>query len=224
MRMMERSAVASGGEVVETALLGLLSSFVLGQVIAWSYVRTAAGLGYSKSYAQSLVLLSMIVSLVMMVIDNNLATAFGLLGALAIVRFRNVLKDTRDTVFVFLALVVGMACGIQKYATAAIGTAAIVAVASLLHRTSFGSLGRFDGHLTLRSAGGDGGAGVATVLERFCERTRRTVVRPGEDSTEYVYQVKLHDRESASDLLRTLRLVDGVHAANLVLHDELVEV
>ena len=86
--------------------------------------------------------MTMVVSLVMYVIGNSIITAFGLLGALALIRFRNVLKDTRDTVFVFIALVTGMAVGSQRYMTAIVGTIALLLATFYLTTTSFGTLGR----------------------------------------------------------------------------------
>ena len=100
---------------VQSTILTLLLAFVLGQAIAWIYAWSHSGLSYSRTYTQSLVLMTIVVSLVMMVIGNSIVTAFGLLGALALIRFRNVLKDTRDTVFVFMSLVVGMSVGTQRF-------------------------------------------------------------------------------------------------------------
>ena len=128
--------------------LSLLLAFVLGQLIAWIYTWTHSGLSYSKSFTQSLVLMTLIVSLVMYVIGNSIITAFGLLGALALIRFRNVLKDTRDTVFVFISLVVGMAVGSQRYMTAIVGAVTMALAVLYLNATSFGTTGRFDGYLT----------------------------------------------------------------------------
>ena len=91
---------------IETAALAMLLAFVLSQVIAWVYIYTHAGLSYSRAFVQSIILLSVIISVSMMVIGNSLAIAFGLIGALSVIRFRNVLKDTRDTSFIFAALVV----------------------------------------------------------------------------------------------------------------------
>ena len=143
--LLERTAAPPTGDAVETVLLCLLLAFVLGQVIAWAYSATHVGLSYSRTFTQSLVLLTMIVSLVMLVIGNNIVTAFGLLGALAIIRFRNVLKDTRDTAFIFLGLVVGMAIGAQKFLTAIVGTVSILSAALYLYYTAFGTQGRYDG-------------------------------------------------------------------------------
>ena len=77
-----------------------------------------------------------------------LTSAFGLIGALAIIRFRNVLKDTRDTVFVFFSLVLGMAIGVGQYTASLVGTVGLLLAAGSLTMTGFGSRGRFDGHLS----------------------------------------------------------------------------
>ena len=207
---------------VEAAVVALLLSFILGQVIAWTYSWTHAGLSYSRSFTQSLVLLTMIVSMVMLVIGDNIVTAFGLIGALAIIRFRNVLKDTRDTVFVFLALVVGMASGSGKFVTAFVGTAATVAVMIYLNMSGFGSRGRFDGHLSLVLTG-DGPPD--SLLDEFCRaRQEMSVHHDGRDGgTEYVYQIRLRDRARADELISALRTFPGIDAVSLTLRDELAE-
>ena len=64
---------------------------------------------------------ALIVAIVMMVIGNNLARAFALVGALSIIRFRTVIKDTKDTAYVFLALAGGMAAGTSSYFLAITG-------------------------------------------------------------------------------------------------------
>jgi uncharacterized membrane protein YhiD involved in acid resistance len=220
--------VGPSGETFETLILSLLLSFVLGQVIAWGYTATHSGLSYSRAYTQSLVLLSMVVALVMRVIGDNIVTAFGLLGALAIIRFRNVLKDTRDTVFVFLTLVVGMSVGSGKYMTAVVGTVAVVLVATYLHYTSFGSLGRFDGHLSflLANTGNADGPDVLDLLARYCRKSKQVSVRHNEGGgpTEYIFQVRLADRDRSDGLVETLRGTPGVTDVALVLRDELSEV
>ena len=143
MRLLDTTS-SSGGEATLTgALLSLLLAFLLGQTIAWIYAWTHSGLSYARSFTQSLVLMTLVVSLVMLVIGDSIVTAFGLLGALALIRFRNVLKDTRDTVFVFMALVVGMAVGSQRFMIAILGTLALVLVVIYLNLTSFGTMGRY---------------------------------------------------------------------------------
>jgi hypothetical protein len=144
-------------------LLSLLLAFVLGQVIAWVYYVTHSGLSYSRSYVQSLILITVVVAMVMAVIGNNIITAVGLMGALAIVRFRNVVKDTRDIVFIFTSLVVGMACGSHRYMTAILGTIVLSLIAIYLFYTDFGSHEPHNGFLriTLCPAFCDGSAGTS---------------------------------------------------------------
>ena len=106
-------------------LISVLLSFGLSLVIAWIYKITYRGTSYSQSYVQNLILLSMIVAVVMLVVGSNVARAFGLLGALSIIRFRNAIKDTRDVGFIFLAMAVGMASGTGFYLLAIIATLVI---------------------------------------------------------------------------------------------------
>lgn len=208
-------------------LLSLLLAFVLGQVIAWTYSSTHSGLSYSRSFTQSLVLMTIVVSLVMFVIGNSIITAFGLLGALAMIRFRNVLKDTRDTVFVFISLVVGLAVGSQRFMTAIMGTALLLLVVYYLNTTSFGTLGRYDGYLTLRlSSAADARRDSAPLIQRFCRAVNQVSMRQSgeEEGAELVFQVGLRDRERSSEFLRELRSIEGVTHASLVLRSELSEV
>lgn len=210
---------------IETLVLSLLLALVLGQLIAWTYSRTHAGLSYSRSYTQSLVLMTMVVSMVMFVIGDNIITAFGLIGALALIRFRNVMKDTRDTVFVFFSLVLGMAAGSQRYGAAILGAVALMAVTFYLHWTSFGSIGWYDGHLTCRvSASPESGEGVRTVLRRFCRRFDRVSMRQGTGFAEYIFHVALRDRRRGQEMTEQLEALEGVGEAVLVLRDEFAEV
>jgi len=210
------------------AALALLLAFVLGQLVAWVYVRTHSGLSYSRSFTQSLVVMTMLVTMVMFDIGNSIITAFGLLGALTLIRFRNVLKDTRDTVFVLLALAVGMACGTQRYSLALFATAAVLFVMAYLDWTAFGTFGHFDGYLTVRlepgvpSPNGD----VKRVLHRHCRAVKQLASRhagAGQPS-ELVFQIGLRDREGGPQLVADLRELDGLSDAALALHDQLAEI
>jgi uncharacterized membrane protein YhiD involved in acid resistance len=210
-----------------TIMLSVLLAFVLGQAIAWIYAWSHSGLSYSRSFTQSLILMTLIVSLVMHVIGDSIVTAFGLLGALALIRFRNVLKDTRDTVFVFIALVVGMAVGSQRYMTAIVGTCALLAVVAYLNATSFGTLGRYDGYLTCRlETTGTVHGDLSHLLDRFCRAVRQISSRQSGDDpeAEIVYQVGLRDRERSGEMLDALRRIEGVRHVSLVVRSELSEV
>ena len=215
----------------------LLMAFVLGQLISWVYSGSHSGLSYSVSFTQSLMLMTIIVSLVMRVIGNSIITAFGLLGALALIRFRNVLKDTRDTVFVFIALVVGMSVGSQRYLTAIAGTVAMVLVILYHNWTSFGVLSRYDGYLTWRSSKTGDGEGPTSdcssadtdlweLLDRFCSTTELISTRQSGDDegSEYVYQVGLRDRNRSEELVDEVRKITGIRHVSFVMRGELSEI
>ena len=138
-QILEGGRTTTGVFTLENVLLSLLLAFVLGQILAWVYYFTHNGLSYSRTFVQSLVLITVVVAIVMAVIGNNIITAFGLMGALAIIRFRNVVKDTRDIVFIFCSLVVGMAAGSQRYTIDILGTVILSLIAIYLYLTGFGT-------------------------------------------------------------------------------------
>lgn len=104
------------------ALANMLVALLCGIMIAIFYRITYRGISYSSSYVISLIMLALITSLVIMVIGNNLARAFGLVGAMSIIRFRTAVKDTQDIMFIFFSLAVGLACGAGMYPIALVGT------------------------------------------------------------------------------------------------------
>ena len=135
-----------------TLLMALLLAFMCGQLFAWIYMYTHSGLSYSRNFVSSLIIIPITVALVMMVLDNNLVTAFSLLAVFAIVRFRNILRDTLDTVYILSLIVVGMACGTQKFTTAIIGALIAASVLIFIWFTNFGARQRYDLILNLKWA------------------------------------------------------------------------
>ena len=119
-------------------VLNSLVAFILGLTIAYVYKKTHQGLSYSQSFVLTIIFITIIIGFVMMVIGNSLARAFALVGALSIIRFRTVVKDTKDTAYVFMALAVGMAAGTGNYFIAVYATAFMSGVAWLLYKFNFG--------------------------------------------------------------------------------------
>ena len=91
-------------------VINMSVALVIGILLSVVYRLTHTGLSYSQSFSQTVVFVSLIVAIVMMVIGGSLARAFALVGALSIIRFRTVLKDTKDMAYIFGALALGMAC------------------------------------------------------------------------------------------------------------------
>src|SRR3954466_7119133 len=157
------------------AMLGSLAvSLLCGMALSWLYRRTYRGPSYSVTFDRSLVTLTMITAIVIMVIGNNLARAFGLVGAMSIVRFRTAVKDAQDLVFIFFSLAVGLASGVGLYLLAMGGTLFVGAVIFVMARTNYGALDQRELVVQLRSSGpaGEEPASVlGPVLSRFCRDT-----------------------------------------------------
>ena len=121
-------------------VINLILSFLLGLLISFVYKKTHKGMSYSQSFMITNIFICLIVCMVIMIIGNNLARAFALVGALSIIRFRTVIKDTKDIAFIFWSLAAGMACGTGSYFIALIGSLIITIVAFILFKTNYGSI------------------------------------------------------------------------------------
>jgi len=98
-----------------TILLSLFAATLLVFPVALVYMKTRKKEGYAQSFVHAIIFISPIVAAVMLIIGNNLARAFGLVGAVSIIRFRTKMKDPKDTTFIFLCIAIGMACGLRLY-------------------------------------------------------------------------------------------------------------
>jgi uncharacterized membrane protein YhiD involved in acid resistance len=136
-------------------IINLILSFILGLIISFIYKKTHKGLSYSQSFVVTNIFIAVIVCMVIMIIGNNLARAFALVGALSIIRFRTVVKDTKDTAYIFWSLAAGMASGTGSYFLAIIGTIIITIIALILYYTNYGSVYKSEFILQFRSVNDD---------------------------------------------------------------------
>ena len=205
-------------------MLSLLLAFLSGQVMAWVYIVTHSGLSYSRTYVNSLILIPITVSMVMTVLDNNLVTAFSLMAVFAIVRFRNIVRDTLDTVFILTLIVVGMAAGTQLYASAIIGTLLFATIMLYLRYTHFGSRHRYDYIVNLHWAhSGEEMPVLARLLNQHSLRVQLTSQRSSraEEGIDLSYRLLLRDPQKTHILLDGLRKIPGVsRVTGLEAHDE----
>ena len=102
-------------------LIRLTVALVSGFVVSWIYLRTRVKSEITESFQATLVMLAVLIAMVTGVIGDSVARAFSLVGALSIVRFRTVVRDTQDTAFVLFSVVVGMAAGAGAFRSAAAG-------------------------------------------------------------------------------------------------------
>ncbi len=207
-------------------VLGLLLAFAGGHVLAWVYMVTHSGLSYSRSFVKSLIVMPIAVALVMHVLANNLITAFGMMAVFAIVRFRNMLRDTLDTTYVLLVLVLGMASGSQKFTSAIVGVAVMAVALLYLWVTSFGSRHRYDLILNLRWSRPLVELGeMDRLLDRHVRRSRRASQRAeGGEGADLSYWLLLRDPDRVDEMLAEVREVSGVSGVSSIMAEDESEV
>lgn len=211
----------------EGVLLGLMLAFVIGQLIAWVYMWTHKVLSYSQTFVASMVVLPVLVALMMMLMSGSVVIAFGLLAVFAVVRFRNVLKDTRDTTFVLWGIVEGMAVGTERQSTALVSTLVIMLILLYLRVSSFGSRHRYDVVLQLVWAGDatSGEAGLQPILRRHSSRIQLASLcrLPGE-GVDLSYRLLLRDPSRSDELQAELEKVPEVERLSLFVREDESEV
>jgi hypothetical protein len=132
---------AEGGPAFAVAtVISLLGSLALMIPVAWVYLLTKQRRGYDESVVQSMLILPIAVAGMVFIVKYSFALAFALAGIVAAVRFRTTLKDTKDAVYVFLAIGVGLASGAFYLAVAGILSIVFNAVILYLFWSNFGNI------------------------------------------------------------------------------------
>jgi len=170
----------------------------------------------------TLVLLSILVAMVSMVIGESVARAFSLVGALSIVRFRTVVEDTRDTVFVIFAVIVGMAAGAGSILVPLVGIPIVSVAAVLLSLTNSAPV-RVESRetqstLSIRlGLGRDPDTLLAEVLQRHLASFRLSGVETAKQgaSLDLKYEVELRSVQSMTALVTELNQVEGVQSVEV---------
>jgi uncharacterized membrane protein YhiD involved in acid resistance len=204
----------SVSEILENLFVSLLCSFVISLIYRFTY----KGPGYSKSFVNSIVILSIITTLVIMIIGNNLARAFGLVGALSIIRFRTAIKDTSDIVYIFLALAIGMAGGVGYHKLAFIGTIVVGLILIVSSKSSFSFLMNNQYLLQFVYTNGQPDENsFLKILSGYCTGYEIINIRSNEidNSFEYSYHIRTRKNKNTNQLLRDLQSVEGIKSINL---------
>ncbi len=191
---------------------------VLGLIISVVYKYTHKGLSYSQSFTHTILYVAIIVAIVMMVIGGSLARAFALVGALSIIRFRTVIKDTKDTAFIFLALAVGMAAGTSNYFLAIVGTLFTSAFAMFVYKVNYGAL--YKSEFILRFVF-DQERDSGMYLEKInslAKRSNLLHIEPSGDGTslKLTYDIILPEGDTAQEFSHAMANCDGVSEVVLI--------
>lgn len=219
---METNPLAPLGNVLNYGpyeiLINMALALVLGLVVATVYRATHKGLSYSQSFTLTVVFVTLVVAVVMMVIGSSLARAFALVGALSIIRFRTVVKDTKDTAFVFFGLALGMAAGTSNYFLAIAAAVFISATALVLHKLNYGALYKSEFILRFLFAQAHGSEGYLHVIEQQAKRSNLLHVEPSADGAtlSLTYDVILKEDADANAFSTAVATASGVSEVTLI--------
>ena len=198
--------------------INIIIALVIGAVLSLVYRFTHKGLSYSQSFSQTIVFVTAIVAIVMMVISGSLARAFALVGALSIIRFRTVLKDTKDMAFIFGALALGMAAGTGSYFLAAIGSVIVCALAIFLNATNFGAVYKSEFILRFRFDQDGDSKAYLEVINEHCKRSNMLHMEPSGDNKSILltFDVSLKEDIAAEDLTRNIKALEDISEVVLI--------
>ena len=208
-------------------LTSLALSLLLGAAMAAVYRWTHSGASYSRSFVQTLVLSSVVSSIMIIAIGNNMARGLGILGALAIIRFRTPIRDPRDIIFLFASLAVGISAGSGNTSVALIGTLFFCFAALALSRAPSFSRNRNEGLLRfVASKEAELEMLLGQVFRNFTHSSELVAVREAVQGSEleYAYQVSLFDARLCDEFLNTIREIHHVREVNLIMQRETVEI
>lgn len=201
----------------QTILARLAVATVIAGFIFLSYRISHEGSIYSKKFNVSLVALTIITTSVMVVIGNNIALSLGMVGALSIVRFRTAIKDSRDTVYIFWCIAVGIACGVGDFAVAGIGSAAVFIVLLILGRVKNENRVL----LVVRSARSAENAVKSAVSGYYDRHVSLQVENTTRDSAELIYELsrkwmkrKENELKSITDVLYEIEQMEYVNVVS----------
>ncbi len=201
-------------------VVNLLSSFLSGLIISLVYKKTHKGLSYSQSFMITNIFLCVIVCMVIMIIGNSLARAFALVGALSIIRFRTVIKDTKDIAYIFWSLAAGLGCGTGSYFLTLSGNILLIIIAFILFKTNFGSIYKSEFILQFRYLKNSKNEDDPQYNRLFKKFTKSNILLNAEpsgdkDSLKLTFDVLLIEEKNIDEFINELSELSGVSEVSL---------
>ncbi|TVQ88703.1 MAG: DUF4956 domain-containing protein [Bacteroidetes bacterium] len=201
-------------------IANILVAMCCGIFIAVLYKYTYKGLNYSTAFTVSLIMLTMITAIVIMVIGNNLARAFGMVGAMSIIRFRTAVKDASDIMFIFFALSIGLASGVKLYSIAIFGTLFIGLVYLIISQLNFAlpQKREFLLQIIAKSENLPDNPFMDT-LKKYCGKYKlvnvKTLGESENEQMEFSYYIHLKNEQKGPELVSNIKNLKGVVQTNL---------
>ncbi len=211
---------------VITLIYAVLLAFILSTLIAITYEKTYRALSYSRNYVQSIVLIAIVSTTVMEAVGDSLARGIGIMAAMAVIRFRTNFKDSRDIVFIFAALAVGVSCGVNGFEIAIVGALAFIMAAFLLYISPFGESSYFDGMIRFNLENDTQAKDqLEKTLQKYCKSFALITLRDMAQGNklDYAYQVKLKKNKRQDDFVGELNNIPSIASINFMMQEATVE-
>lgn len=199
-------------------VFSLVLAIALALIVSQIYKYTHRGLSYELSFMTTLVTLAPIVTVVMLFIRGDLVLSLGLIGSLSIVRFRTPIKDTRDMVFIFWVIAIGLGSGTYNWIIVIVSTIVITLLMFLLHFINYGRTFNIDYVLVVAGTGKHQSAQINAILKDY---VKEVTVRSKESEEQYwetIFEVRFEkDALGYTDaIIDELRELEGVSRASLL--------
>ena len=204
----------------KVAIFSLLLAFVLSTIIALTYKFTFKGKILPNHFFQAIVLSSIVTSMIMMAVGNNFAVGFGIIGAVAIIRFRTLIRDPRNIIFMFAGISVGIAAGVYGYSIAIAGTIVYCIVAILLSISSYGQPPEADYDVAINFSRAKFSGDINELLVPFCKTFTLESQRKAKSSIQMMYIVRLKEDFTYEDLFTNLSSVEGISRVRVSKNEE----
>jgi hypothetical protein len=206
------------GDLALNLFVSLLLAFLLSLAVALLYRNTHRGLNYETSFLATMVLLAPIVTMVMMFIRGDLVLSLGLVGSLSIIRFRTPIKDTRDMVYLFWVIAIGLGCGTDNWMLVIIATVFLAMVISALYVLEYGRPRHADFVLVLAGNALYPATQAEEVIRRHTMTARVRSHEMNLDRWEIIYELRFSrtQEQEADELLQSIRQLEGIERVSLL--------
>ena len=208
----KKSILESGafdGVTLANAALGLLTALVMGLLIYFVYRKFYTGVIFSRSFAVTLVGMTVLTAMVTLAISSNIVISLGMVGALSIVRFRTAIKDPMDLLYLFWAITTGITAGAQMYLLVLVAAVIMIVMIILFYyKQQNGRIYILVVHYTGDSTGDDVIRSLGKIKYFIKSKTLR------KDKTEMAIEVFCKNKDMF--FLEKIRDVNGVEDATLI--------
>lgn len=218
-KILEYLQVSTNQLSTENIIIGFVAAVIIAIVIFVSYRFSHSSAVYSAKFNVSLVMLTIVTTLIMSVIGNNVALSLGMVGALSIVRYRTAIKDPRDTAYIFWAIAAGICCGVQDFVIAGIGSGVIFLIMLII-----GNVKNNDRFLLIVRGEKKAAEEARSVVETsFDNKAKFRVENSTTETVELIFEVSqsvLEKSKKRVNISEALYKIEGVESVNLVCQND----